>query len=105
MSNDPTYPLATMKDEHRKENNAKAVDNYVWDVDNLEWVRSAGNSDGTLASGLNIPQYDYVSATYPTATTESYVFKTGGSSGTTVATVNLTYTDNTKDYLSSAEKV
>ena len=63
------------------------------------------NSDGSLAAGLGIPSYDYVAVTYPTTTTEQYVFKTGGSTGTTVATVNLTYTDSTKKSLSSAEKV
>ncbi len=54
--------------------------------------------------GFAIPYYDYVAVTYPTSTTEVYVFKTGGSAGTTVGTITLTYTDATKDSLSSAEK-
>jgi hypothetical protein len=55
--------------------------------------------------GLGIPEYDYVGIDYPTATTETYTFKTGGSGGTTVATVTLTYTDATKADLSSVAKI
>lgn len=43
--------------------------------------------------------YDYISVTYPTNTEEIYVFKTGGSGGTTVATVTINYTDSTKNSL------
>lgn len=56
---------------------------------------------GGLLAGIS---YDYVSASYPSATQEIYVFKTGGSSGTTVATVTINYTDSTKDNLSSVVK-
>jgi hypothetical protein len=41
--------------------------------------------------------YDYVSVTYPIATQEVYTFKSGGSGGTTVATVTVNYTDSTKE--------
>ena len=47
---------------------------------------------GTLVVSL----YDYVKATYPIDTTEVYTFKTGGSGGTTVATITIVYVDNTK---------
>lgn len=40
--------------------------------------------------GLGIPTYDYVSLTPPSLPT-SIVFKTGGSGGTTVATLTITY--------------
>lgn len=55
-------------------------------------------------SGFQIPSYDYIAATYPTATTEVYTYKTGGVSGTTVAVLTLTFTDATKNVLSSVEK-
>ena len=60
--------------------------------------------DGSVTSGLNIAAYDYVGVGYPTSTSETFTFKTGGSSGTTVATVTLVYTDATKADLSSVTK-
>lgn len=56
---------------------------------------------GGLLGGIT---YDYVGVTYPTATTEAYAFRLGGSGGTLLATITLTYTDATKANLSSAEK-
>lgn len=52
--------------------------------------------------GLIDFSYDYVGATYPDAVTEVYVFKDGGSGGTTVGTITIVYTDSTKANLSSA---
>lgn len=46
--------------------------------------------------GFALPEYDYVAVTYPVATQEVYVFKTGGVSGTTVGTITVNYTDATK---------
>lgn len=70
--------------------------------------KSGSNNDMVLQTTaynmLVSEKYDYVAISYPTSTTESYVFKTGGSGGTTVATVTLTYTDSTKANLSSVEK-
>lgn len=54
-------------------------------------------------SGLIPKEYDYIAVTYPTDTTETYTFKIGGSGGTTISAVTLTYTDDTKCYLSSVE--
>lgn len=83
--------------------------NYAQKVLNVDSNGNSINSDNPLSVGvgglLNGIIYDYVSVTYPSSTTESYVFKQGGSSGTIVATINLTYTDSTKENLSSAEKV
>ena len=59
----------------------------------------------TTGNSLVSDSYDYVAATYPTASSEVYTFKTGGSGGTTVATVTLTFTDATKSVLSTVEKV
>lgn len=38
--------------EHRFENRAKAVDNYGWDAENLQWVRTTVKPDGTPAESL-----------------------------------------------------
>ena len=47
--------------------------------------------------------YDYFIYTSG-STTDTFVFKTGGSGGTTVSTITLTYTDSTKKTLSTGEK-
>lgn len=54
--------------------------------------------------GLSIPIHDYISVAYPAGDTEVYTFKTGGSGGTTVATLTVVYTDATKADLSSVTK-
>ena len=84
----------------------------VSNVDNSTPVRLQANpsthaliTEATIAlGGLNMPEYDYVSVAYPTSTTETYTFKTGGSGGTTVATIAIVYTTSTKDYISSVTK-
>jgi len=58
----------------------------------------------TGSGKLVTESFDYIAATYPTATTEVYTYKTGGSGGTTVATVTVTYVDATKEEVSSVEK-
>jgi len=58
----------------------------------------------TGSGKLVTESFDYIAATYPTATTEVYTYKTGGSGGTTVATVTVTYVDATKEEISSVEK-
>lgn len=44
--------------------------------------------------GLSIPAHDYVALSYTGADLTGVVYKTGGSGGTTVATLALTYTDS-----------
>lgn len=59
-----------------------------------------------INSGLNIGQYDYVEVFYPNdGVTERYTFKTGGASGTTVATIILVYTDTTKEKIVTVTKI
>ncbi len=53
----------------------------------------------TAFSGLAITKSDAVYATYPTTSSEVYTFKLAG---VTVATVTVTYTDSTKEVLTSA---
>jgi hypothetical protein len=60
------------------------------------------NLDGSLrvSSGLVKQMYDYLSGIH-TDTTSTFVYKLGGAQGTTVATVNIVYTDATKDEILS----
>lgn len=44
-------------------------------------------------TGLEIPDHDYIALGYTGDDLTSVVYKTGGSSGTTVATLTLAYTD------------
>lgn len=54
------------------------------------------NSDGSLIPGgslVTVP-YDYVSLSYTGTNITQAVFKVGGSSGTVVATLDMTYSGN-----------
>jgi hypothetical protein len=56
-------------------------------------------------SGINLGNYDYVSMALSAAnTTETWTFKTGGSGGTTVSTVVIVYTDNTRAVILTVTK-
>jgi len=52
-------------------------------------------------TGLVPVEYDYISASYPNATTETYSYYTGGSGGALAATITVVYTDSTKDFIST----
>jgi len=54
-------------------------------------VTSRGSTPLSVASGLNIPSHDYISCTYTGSNLTGVVYKLGGSGGTTVATLTLTY--------------
>lgn len=64
------------------------------------------NNDGGVltANGLVNGNYDYISYTNTSSTVDTYVYKTGGSSGSTIATVTITYTDTTKNQVSTVAK-
>lgn len=81
------------QEEHRSVNgvNAKAVAAYGFSGSNLVPLKTS--STGALVSGLD---YDYVDIQQTNATTDTYVFKTGGSGGTTVRTVTVVYTSSAK---------
>jgi hypothetical protein len=53
-------------------------------------------------AGLEIPAHDYISLSYTGADLTGVVYKDGGSGGTTVATLTLTY--DASGYLSSVTK-
>lgn len=62
-------------------------------------IKLVDNGDGThsvsvsksFTDGLNIPKYDYISLSYTGSNLTGVVYKTGGSGGTTVATLTLGY--------------
>jgi hypothetical protein len=60
----------------------------------------------TIVSGTGLlpTSYDYVAYTNTSSLIDTYVYKTGGSGGTTVATVTITYTDITKVQLSTVAR-
>lgn len=65
------------------------------------------NNSGTqinLSTGLGIPTHDYISISYDSSTQETYTFKSGGASGTIVATVVIIYTSSTKENISTVTK-
>jgi hypothetical protein len=47
-----------------------------------------------VVAGLSIPEHDYISLSYTGANLTGVVYKTGGSGGTTVATLTLVYDGN-----------
>ena len=57
-----------------------------------------------LNSSLVNVAYDYVAVTYPISTQEVYTFKTGGSGGTTVATITVNYTTSSKEFISNVAR-
>ena len=65
----------------------------------------AGTVTANLSSGLIIPTWDYLSLDSSGSATDIYTFKTGGASGTTVATLTIVYTTNTKAIISTVTKV
>lgn len=56
-----------------------------------------------VSTAMSLPVHDYI-AVSQTATVDTYVYKTGGAGGTTVATLTLTYTDGTKTALVSVAR-
>ena len=53
--------------------------------------------------GMSIPAHDHLALTVA-ATTDTWVYKTGGAAGTTVATVLITYTDSGKGTITTIAK-
>jgi hypothetical protein len=67
----------------------------------IEVANDSGNPIPTV-TGLSIPEHDYIEMTYTGSNLTGVVYKTGGSGGTTVATLALTYDGN--DNLTSVTK-
>jgi hypothetical protein len=56
---------------------------------------------GSLVEGL---KFDSIVAAYPSSIQETYTYKTGGISGTTVAVITVNYTNATKEFVSNVSK-
>lgn len=83
------------EDEHDKTIVAKKVVPYGYDANTGQAFR-VGNPAGGIVSDY----YDFLSLTEDT-TTDVWTYKAGGSGGTTVATVTITYTDSNKGTIST----
>lgn len=82
-----------------QKNDDKLAINIVGDV---QLIDSDGNPllmPGT--SGLQLPKGDYVVRADVNATTETWTYKTGGSSGTTTGVITIVYTSNVKNLIAS----
>ena len=79
-----------------------------WDYTNNTRKELRTNASGDLrveqGNTLIPTAYDYFSISYAGATSDVYTYKTGGSGGTTVATITMNYTDATKNVLSSVAR-
>ena len=69
------------------------------DADGVEITNDVGNPipvNGTVnaLSGLEIPPHDHIALSYTGSNLTGVVYKDGGVSGTTVATLTLTYDGN-----------
>lgn len=62
------------------------------DAAGVEIANDSGNPIPTI-EGLSIPEHDYIALSYTDSNLTGVVYKIGGSSGTTVATLTLAYTD------------
>ncbi len=60
----------------------------------VEIANDSGNPV-PVVEGLSIPQHDYIEMVYSGSTMTGVVYKTGGSSGTTVSTLALAYSGTT----------
>lgn len=81
--------------EHNNDASGKRVVLRVFDSLTGTW------SNFTGGGGLSNIAWDYVAYTNTSTTVDTYVYKSGGSGGTTVKTLTITYTDTTKSQISN----
>lgn len=62
-------------------------------------VTLEGASPGFFGSLLQGVDFNYIGATYPSSTQESYTYRDGGAAGTIVAVIDVTYTNSSKSDL------
>lgn len=91
-------PQELQNDSFDPEFRVAVVEMLGVDPDTNTINRAKVNSGGQLsiADGFSIPSYDYIALTYVATGNgvgkiETATFKTGGSSGTTIATLTLAY--------------
>jgi hypothetical protein len=76
--------------EHDETLRVKKVMPYGWDGTNAVAIKT--NSAGELMVSSLVPEkYDYVGLTWTSGNPTTIVFKVGGASGTTIATLTLTF--------------
>ena len=63
-------------------------------IDNEVEIKNDSGNPVPVVTGLEIPAYDYIDMSYTGDNMTGVVYKTGGSGGTTVATLTLTYDGN-----------
>jgi hypothetical protein len=63
------------------------------DAAGIEIKNDSGNPI-PVVTGLEIPEHDYIDLSYTGSNLTGVVYKTGGSAGTTVATLTLAYDGN-----------
>jgi len=78
-----------------------SIDIGAVSIGDIEIKNDSGNPIPTI-EGLTIPEHDYISLTYTGSNLTGVVYKTGGSGGTTVATLTLAYDGS--DNLTSVTK-
>lgn len=104
-------PEVTRYEHDRKNIGAKKVSITGYDAgaDELRRISAKQRADGTYGlqvagPGLTpLEDYDYIDSQQTSATVETYVYKLGGSGGTTVLTATVTFTDATKAVLDYVE--
>ena len=70
---------------------AQQFNTLISQTDSIESLLNSINSIVSNDVGFNLPVYDYISLSYTGANLTEVVYKTGGSGGTTVATLTLVY--------------
>lgn len=76
--------------------NKQLPDNHQVQVSNFPENQSVITTNSLITS-----PYDYIGVTYPDSVTEVYTYKSGGSSGTEVGVLTVTYQDSSKLILKS----
>lgn len=110
ISDRPNKPISVRMSDGQKF--VKAIQELKKSTDSLGvvYAGSSGISQDEMrtvmreSSGLEIPRYDYMSRVLSAPTQETYVYKSGGASGTTVATVVMNYTDATLSTILNVSK-
>lgn len=101
MSN--AYDSDNVKDNERRKFQEDSAGNTAVNVLSTDLSakidEAINKTPGSLLEGVS---FDAIVASYPNTTTEVYDYKTGGASGTTVATVTVIYTTAAKDFIVSA---
>jgi hypothetical protein len=72
----------------------------IVDGEQYEAFLVRGGLDGEplpVVTGLEIPEHDFIALSYTGENLTGVVYKTGGSGGTTVATLTLAYTGSRLD--------